>query len=114
MQALAPYGIYITTFESSGKPTLTHVFWSDTLDGAFGVAKSHLITDFYFSSSFEGTMPWKGSTLELYNDGFIVGPKKFNTIEEFDRIYLELNKDAINYNDQKYQNGTVDGILDIQ
>ena len=54
---LAPVGIKVDSYElSSGtpRPTLSHIFWGQDLNEAIGNAKSHLITDYFFSSSFVG------------------------------------------------------------
>lgn len=71
------YGIAITTYEQgeqdSWVPTLTHVFWGDDLQSALGVAKSHLVTDYFFSSSMLGTMPWQGGELILGNECDVLG-----------------------------------------
>lgn len=48
-------------------PTLIHVCLGDTLDEAFETAKSHLYTDYFFSSSFRGWMRWKDNTITLSN-----------------------------------------------
>ena len=66
------FGIAITTYENNNNKVLTHIFWGDTLQAAFGIAKSHLITDYFFSSSFEGQMRWGAEVLKLSNKGQIL------------------------------------------
>ena len=88
-------GISITTYESSNK-VLTHIFWGDTIKEAFGIAKAHLITDYFFSSSFEGKMPWGTDVLRLSNTGQIVpynDPKMTQLIiEKLTGIAKEINQ----------------------
>jgi hypothetical protein len=68
--SLAPCEIRVTTFELSARgatPTLRHTFYGRTLAEAQGVASSHLITDYFFSSSFIGSMQWGNTVLRLSN-----------------------------------------------
>lgn len=54
---------------------LSHIFWGNDLTEAAGNAKAHLLTDFFYTSSFVGKMKWgKGSLVlrvevELYGGG---------------------------------------------
>jgi hypothetical protein len=70
----------ITTYEldeqsRSYQPILAHTFWGKDLEEAIGIAKSHLITDFFFSSSFVGEMLWKeNSVLILRNSPKLLIP----------------------------------------
>jgi hypothetical protein len=57
-------GIIITSYES-GKPVISHIFWGNNIDEAMGMAKAHLKTDFFFSSTMVGEMKWHGSMLDL-------------------------------------------------
>jgi len=61
------YQISITTYEGD-KLTLAHIFYGDSLKDAINIAKSHIITDEFFRSSFLGSMEWKGNTLKLSNN----------------------------------------------
>lgn len=94
MELKSPVGLYITTYEiSEGKhnPTLSHIFWGDDLKTAIDIAKSHMISDAFFSSSFVGQMPWKDMILYLSNDGKVLGHGNIGNIMED----LHKNADAI-------------------
>ena len=91
-------GISITTYESDSK-TLTHIFWGDTLQDAYNIAKSHLVTDYFFSSSFEGQMKWGTKVLQLSNDGNIL-PYQDNS-KLIEDILTRLTVDAYILNDIK-------------
>lgn len=65
------------------------------------IAKSHLITDYFFSSSFEGKMPWKGGSLTLYNDGFIINQQEYQDESEIENILEDLTKEAKKLNKEK-------------
>jgi hypothetical protein len=71
MDRYGKVGVMITSYEGSPgkeKAILSHVFWGETTKEAFSYAKSHLKTDYFFSSTFVGSMPWGDSTLVLsYN-----------------------------------------------
>lgn len=60
-------GIIITSYESK-IPVLSHIFWGNTWEEAIKRAKAHLLTDYFFSSSFVGHMKWNKSFLELSVD----------------------------------------------
>lgn len=110
----APFGISITTYElGSGIPkaTLTHTFWGETPDEAFGIAKSHLITDYFFSSSFIGEMPWNDGTLILNNKGELLGQYSKNTLNS---ILNELANTAEHINLEQVNNGILQVIESVQ
>jgi hypothetical protein len=91
----AKYGLMITSYEISENgpnPVLSHIFWGNTIDEAIGYAKSHLITDYFFSSSFIGKMSWKGSYLILENEPDFIGRKITN--KQYDKIMDELDEEA--------------------
>lgn len=72
----AVVGVAVTTYEQSEagpRPVLSHVFWGRDLQEAMSYAQAHLLTDYFFSSSFSGEMEWQGSTLVLSNEGRVVG-----------------------------------------
>jgi hypothetical protein len=88
------FGLYITTFEGDD-PILTHVFWGDTLEDAVSVATSHLFSDFFFSSSFVGSMKWKGSMLILENEISVLMPRmNFASPKELKENLLNLSRKA--------------------
>ncbi len=39
---------------------------------AVEIAKSHMLSDVFFSSSFMGEMPWRDTVLYLSNDGKVI------------------------------------------
>lgn len=86
-------GLAVTTYESEN-PILTHIFWAETIQDAFSVAKSHLKTDFFFSSSFVGTMKWKNSELILSNDIQTIGISRYSKklLNELEDEAYELNE----------------------
>ncbi len=107
MDLKAPVGLAVTTYEIQGKkyvPTLTHIFWGNDIEKATGVAHSHLITDFFFSSSFEGSMPWEDDILYLSNRGEILGKSKKENVKD---ILNKLYSDAVEINDRKLETGIV-------
>lgn len=69
----ATHRVRISTFEidestRTHELVLEHIFHGKTLEEAVQRAKSHLITDFFFSSSMLESMPWKeGSVISLRN-----------------------------------------------
>lgn len=71
MELLADYGIVITTYESNQderSPIITHISWGDSLEQALRYMHSHLISDFFLSSTFGGSMLWRDKRLKLtYN-----------------------------------------------
>ena len=90
-------GLQVTTYEfSDGKynPVLSHIFWGKDLKKAVGIAKSHMISDAFFSSSFVGEMEWKNSVLQLSNDGELINEKKFSGDKELRSIFRELESHA--------------------
>ena len=90
-------GLEIITYEiSDGKynPTLSHIFWGKNLEKCIQIAKSHMISDVFFMSSFLGELKWKDSVLELTNDGKVIGTKNFDNQQELENIMNELNKHA--------------------
>jgi hypothetical protein len=103
------FAIYVTSYEvSKGKktPVLIHIFPGNTLDEALGYAKSHLITDYFFSSTFVREMKWAGDKIELEYEGLVVGmgrtdPKK---------IFAMLHDEAMEVNKQQEKEGVVKAI----
>ena len=76
MELLAKRGIVVTsyeTFKGVTRPVISHIFWGETLDEAAGYAKSHLVSDYFFNSTFIGKMRWRDSTLLLEYDGKFLG-----------------------------------------
>ena len=109
MELKAPIGISITSYELDDQtkkynPILTHIFWGNDIDQALGYAKSHLVTDYFFSSPFIGEMEWQGSVLYLDIEGNILG--KHNK-REISKVLDELANRAEEVNDQQYSLGIV-------
>lgn len=103
-------GLEVTTYEISGQeylPTLSHVFWGKTLEKCVQVAKSHMVTDVFFTSSFLGEMPWKDSVLKLANDGKVVGIHTFTNSQELDNIMRSLNQHASKVGQLHAKEGTL-------
>ena len=93
----------ITTYEfdldtKTYNPILGHVFWGKDPEQALAYAKSHLITDFFFSSSFVGTLQWKDSVLILRNKPELIG---YGTQQELREILQELAVEARKVNAQQ-------------
>ena len=61
-------GFALTTYEQdAATPTLTHLFYGATLRDAERVARSHIVTDYFFRSSLLGGMRWRGDVVRLRN-----------------------------------------------
>jgi len=106
---LSSFGIAITTYELDEdthryNPILTHIFWGKDFDEALGYAKSHLITDVFFSSSFVGELPWREDVLIMNNKGQYIGSAKAPTIEETLNI---LAHQAFNVYSQQESTGII-------
>jgi len=105
-------GLSITTYEidNQGESTavLTHIFWSKNLKGAMEIAKSHIITDNFFSGSFVGEMPWKDFVLHLENDIDVIGQKP-----NLNKLYNQLQKQAIKIHREKQKIGLIELITDL-
>lgn len=89
-----PYQIKVTTYEKSLIPVLTHIFYGQTLKQAQAYAKSHLKTDYFFSSSFLGKMKWNNTILVLSNEYEILSVNEDLNDEEVDRILDQLQSEA--------------------
>jgi hypothetical protein len=78
---LAPVGIMITSYEVDGdqlNPTLSHIFWGKSFKDAIGIAKSHLVTDYFFNATMLGEMTWHNDKIYIEYDGQMMGTKKFS------------------------------------
>jgi len=113
MQSLpikAPVGIMITTFElvqGKANPTLSHIFWGETLQQAIGNAKAHLLTDYFFSSSFVGQMEWHGSMLYLSNAGELLANIQLTSQVDINQLLSSLARNAQYINNAQYNSGMV-------
>lgn len=106
-------GLSITTYEYSNgtsNRTLTHIFWGDTIEDTYNIAKSHLITDYFFSGSFEGGIQWKGKFLKLDNEGKLVGQYTYSDEEDLEDILDTLLEDAEEVNGLKEETGIIQQI----
>jgi hypothetical protein len=94
MQKYGKVGIAVTSFELDDKnkpnPILTHIFWGSSLKQAFDYAKSHLISDYFFSSTFVGEMEWKDEPLRLAYQGHLIGMQQV----KLDNVLDALADDA--------------------
>jgi hypothetical protein len=108
MELRAPYGISITTFEcgDSCRPIVTHIFWGQTEEEAIGYAKSHLITDYFFSSSFVGQMAWRNSVLQFRNSGELI-QRGYTDPDEGMEIVRGLASEAARINYQQRRSGVL-------
>ncbi len=88
--------LMITSYES-GQPILAHIFYGDTIKDCFGAAKSHLLTDFFFSSTFVGKMEWRDGELMLSYDAKVYGVKRFprKQLEKLEREAAEINDSQV-------------------
>jgi hypothetical protein len=108
--------IWITTYEVSDNglsPVLSHVFYGSTLDEAYGYAKSHMITDFFFSSSFLGKMPWRNSVIEMTNRGKVIDMNNFEHPEKVQQLLSGLSEKAQKVNSDQYKSGMVLAIQEV-
>ena len=64
MESLGNVGIRVDSYENNN-PILTHIFWGKDINQAIEYAKSHLVSDVFFASTFTGTMKWRDDTLIL-------------------------------------------------
>lgn len=106
-------GISVTTYEHiDGKSNviLTHIFWGKDLTEAKGYAHSHLISDIFFSGSFNGRLPWKGSVLILSNDYEIIDVHSFNNIQEINTFIEQLEDDGKRIYQKQREGGIVGAI----
>ena len=97
MEETPPYQIWITTYEiidEEMNPTLSHVFYGSTLEEAYGYAESHLITDYFFSASFVGSMPWGTGILQLSNEGEVIHIYRPEDEQETNKIMRKLKSEA--------------------
>ena len=97
-------GISIDTYEvvdGRNMLTLTHIFWGDDLEGAIGVAKAHVTSDYFFSSSLLGSMDWKGSTLYLVNKGKLLLQRSVTYPEKIWEIMDQLKEEAVKINSKQ-------------
>ena len=107
---LAPYQVLVTTYEvsnSNRNPTLTHIFYGQTLNEAYGNARAHLITDYFFSSSFVEQMQWNNSIIRLSNDYQVLENYQTSTSQEAQTLINELYNQAQQINNLKYSSGIV-------
>ena len=87
MEFLADYGIVVTTYEiskdksnSSSKgdeednynPVITHIGWGNNIRQALNYLKSHLKSDYFFNSTFNGEMKWNNKVLRLAYEGKVI------------------------------------------
>lgn len=118
MLRLKPVGICVTSYEQSefgpDNPILSHIFWGNTVKDAIAFAKSHLVTDFFFSSTFVGSMEWTNGELLLSHDtGILRLGILTNDNEEDEDVDIELYSKAKRINKDQIKKGISDMILEI-
>ena len=109
-------GIFVTTYEISNNKwnvILTHIFWGKDLAQAKSYAHSHLISDVFFSASFEGKLPWKGSILTMTNDFGVIDVQSFYDLSEGERIIEQLEIEGKNIYNRQVRKGIIDAINDL-
>jgi hypothetical protein len=116
-ESKASFGVAVTSYEINedkvATPILTHLFWGKTLDEAIGYAKSHLTTDWFFSSSFIGEMKWKKSVLRIEDEFDVLTPDLTPVSEKMVRkVAAELYAVAKEKHHQQMKAGMV-GVIDI-
>lgn len=101
----APYCLSITSYEineSGSTPTLTHLFWGENIETAAEIAKAHLKSDTFFSSTFVGKMDWKEDQLVIEYDGQIYSLKNVkNKKIKLNKILKELENEGVKINKQQ-------------
>ena len=101
MEYLDDYGVVVTSFEinENGEinPIITHIGWGKSIKQAVGYLKSHLISDYFFNSTFNGEMKWQDGKLKLVYRGKIISivpisNKKALENDVFDELEDEVRK----------------------
>ena len=109
MSLRSPVEIVVTTYEVDPQgtldPTISHTGHGKTLSEAFEKLKSHLITDDFFSGSFAGGIPWKGTFLRLSNEGKILGAYPYTNDEYAKVALMQLTQEAARVNSKKEELG---------
>lgn len=102
-------GISVTSYEN-GRPIITHTFWGDTLDQAQDYATSHLVSDYFFSSTIspEGEMMWKGNIIQLDYEGHVTG-----TAADEDELFLQLTYTADGVHEDQIRSGIAEKINEL-
>jgi hypothetical protein len=129
---LAPYEITVTSYEWQTRqqqlpnkkkggekeeqkgwvPVLTHVFHGQTLEEAQQYARSHLLTDYFFSSSFLDKMSWKGgSVLTLRNRYDVHEHGRELAPQDTVRVLEQLQREALATHARQDQNNMLLVIL---
>ena len=110
-----PFAIQIDTYEIDDDQeilTLSHTFYGKTLKQAVGIAHSHLLTDYFYSSSFVGEMPWKQTKLYLVNRGQIKSFPKVSS-SQVSKILTELADHAEHVNSMQTNLGVPEIIQEV-
>ncbi|SNW62287.1 Hypothetical protein ORPV_383 [Orpheovirus IHUMI-LCC2] len=81
------------------------------MEDALGIAKSHLVSDYFFSSSFVGQMPWNNGVLILNNEGSLIGQYSKN---DLNNILNDISSAAADVNEKQYENGILQVIETVQ
>lgn len=116
MEPDSPYQIQITSYEINNgtmRPVLSHIFYGQTPEEAQGYARSHLLTDYFFSSSFVGKMNWQGSVLVLNNQGMLLSRYTPPNDTESRLIMTELAEGATQINRDQNRLGMLLLIQDV-
>lgn len=110
------FQISVTTHEFRNGvfvPLVSHIFYGQTLEEAYTCAKSHLITDYFFSSSFIGNMLWKNVILQLSNTGTVTNVHYPATTQETQQILNRLTVEAQKIRLEQDKMGSVFTIMQV-
>lgn len=113
----APVGISITTYEDNNgvwQPVITHTFWGNTFSEALGNAEAHLLTDYFFSSSFVGEMEWGEGLLYLRNEDEIIGEERLRRGDRVEYALAKLERKASEIDAKKREVGLIEIIESLR
>lgn len=99
--------------DGSSNPTLSHIFWGSSQKEAMGNAQAHLLTDFFFSSSFIGRMPWGQNILHLSNDGGLLSAYEDIAPGQVDQVFNQILQRAREVNARQQNAGIIQVIRTV-
>ena len=117
MEFLADYGIAVTSYENdeNGRtPIITHIGWGKSISQALDYLKSHLISDYFFNSTFEGVMMWRDNKLDLDYSGNIISITPLaRRKEEEAMVFKALEEEMVKIRRLQKERGIPEIINDI-
>ena len=111
MESLGNVGIRVDSYENNN-PILTHIFWGKDINQAVQYAKSHLVSDVFFASTFTGTMKWRDDTLILSYNGKVLTIKP-EGIKLTERIMGDIRDMAITISRMQRESGLTEIVNDL-